>query len=171
MNKTDQRWAAGPLAWAREMDQLLGLLREKKLKVGFAESCTGGLLSASMASIAGVSDVYMGTIVSYSYEAKQDLLGVDPDLLKRVGAVSEEIALQMVRGALPNLRVDCAVAITGIAGPSGGTPEKPVGTVWFGFKGPGFEVAEQRHFTGDRAAVQAQSVHFALQRLVELLWR
>lgn len=160
-----RRWSlSSPLH--QKIDSLLTELRRRQLSLGFGESCTGGLLSASVARLAGVSDVYMGSVVSYSYPAKVDLLGVSWETLNNVGAVSEEVALQMARGVCERLKVNCAVAITGIAGPSGGTPEKPVGTVWFAVKGPRFEVAERRQFSGDRAAIQDQSVDFALTLLL-----
>ncbi len=151
----------------QKIEKLAQELRNKKLSLGFGESCTGGLLSAVVASTAGVSDIYMGSVVSYSYAAKVDLLGVSWDTLNNVGAVSEQVALQMARGVCTKLKVNCSVAITGIAGPSGGTPEKPVGTVWFAIKGPRFEVAIPRLFSGDRAAIQRQSVEFAIQSLFD----
>lgn len=152
-------------AWESDLHTLIAKLRQRKLSVGFAESCTGGLLSASLASIPGVSDIYMGSIVSYSYSAKTDLLGVSWETLNSMGAVSSEVALQMARGACERLKANCTISITGIAGPTGGTPEKPVGTVWFGVKGPGFELSEKQVFSGDRSAIQKQSVEFALKLL------
>lgn len=149
------------------LQELLRLLRSKKLTVGFAESCTGGLLSATLAAEAGVSDVFMGSVVSYSYEAKMDLLGVDASTLKNEGAVSESVARQMAQGARKQLKVDVSVAITGIAGPTGGTPDKPVGTVCFAVAGP--DLAEgviRKHFSGDRHQIQKASVRFALEYLI-----
>lgn len=156
-------------ALQQKLETVLQELRQKKWSLGFGESCTGGLMSAVMGSLPGVSDVYMGSVVSYSYAAKVDLLGVSWETLNNVGAVSEEVALQMVRGVCLKLKVNCSIAITGIAGPSGGTPEKPVGTVWFAAKGPRFEVAVAKLFTGDRTAIQRQSVEFAVQLLLENL--
>lgn len=150
-------------------NDVLALLRGNGWTLAFAESCTGGLLSASVTELAGVSDVFLGSVVSYSNEAKKDLLHVDDRTLKSVGAVSEETAREMVRGACRALRADAAVAVTGIAGPSGGTPDKPVGTVCFAAvtpkMAPGREVSTTRHFTGDRISVQRQSVEFALEFL------
>lgn len=157
----------GPLA--QDLAALLGELRARKLSLGFGESCTGGLLSSALASLPGVSDVYMGSVVSYSYAAKVDLLGVSWETLNDVGAVSQEVALQMARGVCERLKVNCSVAITGIAGPSGGTPEKPVGTVWFAVKGPRFEVAECQTFSGDRVSIQRQSVEFGISLLLQQL--
>lgn len=149
--------------------QVLAELRRRKWTLGFAESCTGGLLSGSFARIAGVSDTFMGSIVSYSNDVKIEQLGVSPESLKSVGAVSEEVAREMARGICSRLKVSCSVAVTGIAGPSGGSVEKPVGTVWFAVKGPTFEAAEKRIFVGDRAAVQDQSVDFAVELLLREL--
>ena len=157
------------------LQELLRLLRSRTLKIGFAESCTGGLLSATLTALPGVSDVYMGSIVSYSYEAKMDLLGVSASTLKDEGAVSESIARQMAQGARKQLKVDVAVAITGIAGPTGGTPDKPVGTVCFTVSGPGVangetkEVSVRKHFPGDRTEVQEASVRFALEYVIASL--
>ena len=152
--------------WENELQTITESLRAKRLTVGFAESCTGGLLSASLAALPGVSDVYMGSIVSYAYSAKTDLLGVSWETLNSLGAVSEEVALQMARGACERLKANYSIAITGIAGPTGGTPEKPVGTVWFAVKGPGFEIAQKKVFSGNRVSVQEQSVDFALKLLI-----
>lgn len=149
------------------LQEVLTLLRSRQLTVGFAESCTGGLLSATLTALPGVSDVFLGSIVSYSYEAKMDLLGVHASTLKNEGAVSESVALQMAQGARNQLKVGVAVAITGIAGPTGGTPDKPVGTVCFAVSGLGLaEMATRKHFTGSRAEVQEASVHFALEYLI-----
>lgn len=150
-------------------NDVLALLRGNGWTLAFAESCTGGLLSASVTELAGVSDVFLGSVVSYSNEAKKDLLHVDDRTLKSVGAVSEETAREMVRGACRALRADAAVAVTGIAGPSGGTPDKPVGTVCFAAAVPGGEASATRHFAGDRVSVQRQSVEFALEFLERTL--
>lgn len=155
--------------WENELQTITESLRAKRLTVGFAESCTGGLLSASLAALPGVSDIYMGSIVSYAYSAKTDLLGVSWETLNSLGAVSEEVALQMARGACERLKANYSIAITGIAGPTGGTPEKPVGTVWFAVKGPGFEIAQKKVFSGNRVSVQEQSVDFALKLLISKL--
>lgn len=152
------------------LDELLRVLRARDLKIGFAESCTGGLLSGSFARVPGVSDVFLGSVVSYSNQVKIDLLGVSPTTLRFDGAVSERVAREMARGACEHLHVECSIAVTGIAGPSGGTPEKPVGTVWFAVRGPAFEAAVRRQFSGDRDAIQNQAVEFATEFLLgELL--
>ena len=149
--------------------ELLELLRGKKWTVGFAESCTGGRLSAFIAEQAGVSDVFLGSVVSYSNQVKSDLLGVQETTLKDFGAVSEQTAREMAQGARRGLKVETAVAITGIAGPTGGSDRKPVGMVCFAVAGPGFEQAKTVHFQGDRVAVQTQSANFALKFLTEAL--
>ena len=106
------------------------LLKKKKLTVSTAESCTGGSIAARLTSIAGSSEYFMGSVVAYSNEVKMEVLGVSPQTLEQHGAVSEETVIEMVKGAMKTLKTDCAVATSGIAGPSGGTPDKPVGTVW-----------------------------------------
>ncbi|MCE3009818.1 MAG: CinA family protein [Proteobacteria bacterium] len=152
-----------------DLENLILKLRSKKLSLGFGESCTGGLLSATLAKVPGVSDLFMGSIVSYSYQAKVDLLRVSWDTLKKEGAVSEAVALEMVRGVRESLKVQVAASITGIAGPSGGTPDKPVGTVWFAVSGPQGERAERKLFSGNRQEIQEQSAAHALKLLNELV--
>ena len=106
------------------------LLKKKNLTVSTAESCTGGSIAARLTSIAGSSEYFNGGIVAYSNEVKMNLLHVSPETLEVYGAVSEQTVIEMVKGAMKALKTDCAVATSGIAGPGGGTPEKPVGTVW-----------------------------------------
>jgi nicotinamide-nucleotide amidase len=106
------------------------MVKERGLKIGFAESCTGGYMSHLITSVAGSSEYFEGTIVAYAYDLKEKLLNVSTETLNTEGAVSESCIKQMVKGALETLNVDVAVAVSGIAGPSGGTPEKPVGTIW-----------------------------------------
>ena len=128
-----------------------------------AESCTGGGISAAVTAIAGSSAWFDCGLVTYSYAAKTRLLGVPQALLARVGAVSEPVVEAMAHGALANSGAQVAVAVSGIAGPGGGQPGKPVGTVCFAWVWPGQPVrTETRHFSGDRAAVQAQAVRHAL---------
>lgn len=154
-----------------KLHNLIKSLRNQKLTVGFAESCTGGALSAFLTEQAGVSDIYLGSVVSYSNEAKVDLLGVRRDTLMQEGAVSEEVALQMAQGVRRQLKTDWAIAVTGIAGPSGGSPQKPVGTVWIAVCGPEFEEAKKEIFAGDRKAIQTATVNFSISWLVEILDR
>lgn len=152
-----------------KLQELIRSLRDQKLTVSFAESCTGGALSAFLAEQPGVSDIFLGSVVSYSNEAKVDLLGVRRDTLTNEGAVSETVARQMAHGVRRQLKTDWSVAITGIAGPSGGTPTKPVGTVCFALAGPGFEDSRKEFFSGERKDIQQSSVDFVVQWLVEVL--
>ena len=145
------------------------LLIKRELKLVTAESCTGGLISAACTDLAGSSVWFERGFVTYSNDAKMELLGVEARLLRRAGAVCEGVARAMVVGALDHSHAQVAVAVTGVAGPTGGSPAKPVGTVWFGFAVPGQVVTEKCHFEGDRAAVRAATVHHALTRLAALL--
>ncbi|MBK9573289.1 MAG: CinA family protein [Rhodoferax sp.] len=149
--------------------QLANLLRQRDLKLVTAESCTGGLIAAACTDLAGSSAWFERGFVTYSNDAKIELLGVEPRLLRRAGAVCEGVARAMALGALAHAKAEVAVAVTGVAGPTGGSPAKPVGTVWFGFAVPGQVFTEKRHFGGDRAAVRAATVRHALARLTELL--
>jgi nicotinamide-nucleotide amidase len=144
-------------------EELLALCRARAWRVAVAESCTGGLLAASLTEIAGSSDVFERGFVTYSNAAKTELLGVDAALLERHGAVSAEVAAAMAAGALARAPVELAVAITGIAGPGGGSDAKPVGLVWFGLAAQGAPPrAERRLFAGDRAAIRAAAAAHAL---------
>ncbi len=145
-------------------------LRRQGAMLVTAESCTGGLLAAACTSLAGSSDWFERGFVSYSNAAKRELLGVADSLIDAHGAVSAEVACAMAEGALAHSRADVAVAVTGIAGPGGATPGKPVGTVWLGWALRGTPArAELQQLSGDRAAVREQSVQHALQRVVSLL--
>lgn len=149
--------------------RLADLLQKKRLRLATAESCSGGLIAGACTDLAGSSNWFERGFVTYSNEAKTELLGVDAALLAREGAVSEAAAQAMAQGALAHSHAQVAVAVTGVAGPTGGSRSKPVGTVWFGFAVPGQLVTEKKHFDGDRAAVRAATVQHALTRLVELL--
>ena len=151
-------------------ERLGALLLERGECLAAAESCTGGWLAQSVTAIAGSSAWFDRGFVTYSNAAKVDMLGVPESTLERHGAVSEAVARAMAQGVLAHSRADWSVAITGIAGPSGGSPEKPVGTVCFawGRKDGGCE-AQTCHFSGDRAAVREQSVCYALNGLIERL--
>ena len=153
----------------------VGRLAEAMLARGWflasAESCTGGLIAAACTELAGSSAWFDRGFVTYSYEAKTDLLGVDAQLLIDQGAVSEAVATVMARGALQRSRAHLAVAVTGIAGPSGGTDAKPVGTVWFAWAcrtdgGDARVRAQVMHFDGDRSAVRSATVDHALRGLL-----
>ena len=134
-----------------------------------AESCTGGWIAKAMTGVAGSSDWFDSGMVAYSYEAKQALLGVRPQTLESQGAVSRETVIEMVSGALVHSGASVAVAVTGIAGPGGGSADKPVGTVWIGWKRRGgYTRAELFHFDGDRDAVRRQTVAAALLGLESL---
>jgi len=149
---------------------LAELLQKKGWMLATAESCTGGLIGAACTDLAGSSVWFERGFITYSNEAKTELLGVDANVIAAHGAVSEPVARAMATGAIehsPPSRV--ALAVTGVAGPTGGTPEKPVGTVWFGWSVDGDVRTERRRFDGDRATVRAATVHHALQTLVELL--
>ena len=131
-----------------------------------AESCTGGWIAKTITDIPGCSAWFDCGMAAYSYEAKQALLGVRPETLEHFGAVSRETVIEMVSGALVNSGAGVAVAVTGIAGPGGGSAEKPVGTVWVGWKRRGgYARAEVFHFDGDREAVRRQTVEAALRGL------
>lgn len=135
-----------------------------------AESCTGGWIAKTVTDVSGSSGWFDCGIVAYSYEAKQGLLGVRPETLIRHGAVSEETVLEMVSGALIHSGAGVGVAVTGIAGPSGGTADKPVGTVWIAWKRRGgYPVMKQFRFDGDRDDVRRQTVAAALSGLGEIL--
>jgi nicotinamide-nucleotide amidase len=143
-------------------------LKARGLKLVTAESCTGGWVAQAVTAISGSSDWFDRGFVTYSNNAKREMLGVRAETLDRSGAVSEETALEMVRGALAASRAQVAVSITGVAGPTGGTATKPVGMVCFGWAlaGGGAD-ATTRHFAGDRSEVRRQSVLFALQGVLE----
>jgi nicotinamide-nucleotide amidase len=135
-----------------------------------AESCTGGWIAKTLTDVAGSSSWFECGVVAYSYEAKESLLGVQPQTLERSGAVSQETVVEMVSGALARYGASVAVAVTGIAGPSGGTPGKPVGTVWIGWKRRGGYARSQLfHFAGDREAVRRQTVAAALEGVRRVL--
>ncbi|MES3013423.1 MAG: CinA family protein [Pseudomonadota bacterium] len=143
-------------------------LRERGLKLVTAESCTGGLIAAACTAVAGSSDWFERGFVTYSNEAKTESLGVDARLIATHGAVSEEVALAMAEGALAHSKAQRAVAVTGIAGPGGGSKAKPVGTVWLAIARAGEGTrAELLQLTGDRAAIREQTVQRALQWLIE----
>lgn len=158
-----------PASASELVPKLAQLLMDKKLKLTTAESCTGGLIAAACTDLAGSSAWFERGFVTYSNAAKTELLGVEERLLRRAGAVCEGVARAMVTGALAHSHAQVAIAVTGVAGPTGGSPAKPVGTVWFGFAVAGQVITEKCHFEGDRAAVRAATVQHALTRLLELL--
>src|SRR5690349_3207560 len=154
----------------RLAEQLGDLLRANRHTVCTAESCTGGWIAKMITDIPGCSDWFDCGMAAYSYEAKQALLGVRQETLTEHGAVSRETVTEMVSGALVTSGASIAVAVTGIAGPTGGTPEKPVGTVWIGWKRRGgYAQAELFHFVGDREDVRRQTVAAALRGVQKIL--
>jgi len=145
-------------------------LKARGFMLATAESCTGGWVAQALTAISGSSDWFERGFVTYSNAAKEDMLGVSPQTLERHGAVSEQTASEMAAGALAHSRADIALAITGIAGPSGGTPDKPVGMVCFAWAAKDRPpVCSTRQLTGDREAVRRQAVMAALQGVLEQL--
>jgi nicotinamide-nucleotide amidase len=140
------------------------LMLKREWKLATAESCTGGMIAAACTDLAGSSTWFDRGFVTYSNEAKTDMLGVDASLIEQYGAVSEAVARAMAQGALARSCAQVALAVTGVAGPGGGSADKPVGTVWFAWATPVGISSEVQHFPGDRAAVRAATVRHALQR-------
>jgi PncC family amidohydrolase len=157
------------MAAASIESQLGELLRERKLKLAVAESCTGGLLADRITDVPGSSDYFLGGIVAYAYEAKVALLGVSWDTLRAHGAVSRETVIEMARGARKALGADLAISLSGIAGPGGGLPDKPVGTTWIGLSGPSYDRADLHHFESDRRGNKILAAQAALEALLSLL--
>ncbi|HUC16868.1 MAG TPA: nicotinamide-nucleotide amidohydrolase family protein [Acetobacteraceae bacterium] len=152
-----------------EAAALLALCRARGITLATAESCTGGLVAAALTAIAGSSDVFERGFVTYSNAAKETLLNVPASLIASDGAVSEPVAREMATGAIRNSSASLAVSVTGVAGPGGGSAEKPVGLVWLGAARRNGAVWSERHlFSGDRAAVRAASVKAALALFARL---
>lgn len=146
-------------------EQIVALMREKKLTLAVAESCTGGMLSSRIIDVPGVSDIYKAGFVTYANEAKQNLIGVKEETLRDFGAVSEQTAREMVLGAMKAAKADMAVATTGIAGPGGGTKEKPVGLVYIACGSAENIVVERCLFNGTRSEIRQASVAHAIGML------
>jgi PncC family amidohydrolase len=144
-------------------------LRQRGLKLAIAESCTGGLIGHRITNVPGSSDYYLGSVTAYAYEAKVAWLGVAWDTLNSDGAVSRQTVLEMARGVRRTLEADLGLSVSGIAGPGGGTPEKPVGTTWIGLSAPEGEWARLFCFNGDRAQNKAYAAEAALQMLFAYL--
>jgi nicotinamide-nucleotide amidase len=164
----DFRAALGGRIFGRDEEDLSAavgrLLRDSRRSFAVAESCTGGMVSALLTDIPGSSDYFLGGVVSYANTAKEQILGVSSDTLEKYGAVSEQAAREMAEGARSRFGSDVAAAITGIAGPDGGTPEKPVGTVWFAVTdGSGPAKTKNRQFGGDRAVIRRAAALHALE--------
>ena len=149
--------------------ELLQICRRKRLRIATAESCTGGLVAAVLTEIAGSSDVFDRAFVTYSNAAKQRFLGVRPETLEKHGAVSEAVAREMAEGARSAAQTDYAISVTGIAGPGGGTPEKPVGTVFIAVASPKETRAWRRFNPGERLAFKQATSDQALAELLALI--
>ncbi len=145
------------------------MLKERGLKLALAESCTGGLVGDRISNISGSSEYFLGGVVAYAYEAKAALLGVSWDTLNSKGAVSRETVLEMARGVRKAFGSDIAVSISGIAGPGGGTLDKPVGTTWIGLVAADDEWAKLFQFSGDRQQNKSSAADAALQLLLDYL--
>ena len=146
-------------------DTLLRLMKGRSLTLALAESCTGGLMASKIVAISGASEVLLASLVTYANSAKEALLGVPSDILSTCGAVSAECALAMARGAKERTGADCSISVTGIAGPGGGTPEKPVGTVFVGLSGPFGEKWERLNLSGDRTHIREVTCLYAMNLL------
>ena len=153
----------------QQLQNLASNLATQNLKVTCAESCTGGLLAANLTRLPGSSAWFDMGFVTYSNEAKQQMLNVNPSTLAHYGAVSEEVVREMALGALIFSKADYALSISGIAGPTGGSEEKPVGLVWFGLASKKRIWAESKIFNGDRDQIRAQAVQHAVQLLLSKL--
>ena len=151
------------------VERVAQLLRRRQWMLATAESCTGGLIAAACTDLAGSSDWFERGFVTYSNNAKSEMLGVEPGLIAVHGAVSDAVVAAMAANAVARSHARVAVAVSGVAGPGGGSADKPVGTVWFGWQVDGQLRTERRLFGGDRAAVRQASVTYALQVLAQLL--
>ena len=149
--------------------QIGELLQARRLKLALAESCTGGLVGNRITDVPGSSAYFLGGLISYAYDAKVDLLGVQWETLNSKGAVSREVVLEMARGARKALNADIAVSVSGIAGPGGAMPGKPVGTTWIGLVTNEGEWAKLFQFSGNRIQNKSQAAEAALQLLFDLL--
>ena len=154
---------------ARLLEDLATALLARGWMLATAESCTGGLIAGACTDLAGSSNWLDRGFVSYSNAAKTELLGVDAALIARHGAVSEPVARAMAQGALQHSKAQCALAVTGIAGPGGGSADKPVGTVWFAWATPQGVRSEMQRFDGDRAQVRSATVQHSLAVLLSLV--
>lgn len=146
--------------------ELHELLLSKHMTISTAESCTGGMIAHLITSMVGSSDYYKGSVVSYANEVKMNVLGVEADALAEFGAVSQAVVVQMAEGVRRLMHTDIAVSTSGIAGPGGGTDEKPVGTVWMAVATPSATFAHCFHFDGDRLAVIDQAANAALHFVI-----
>jgi nicotinamide-nucleotide amidase len=150
---------------------LYNLMNKHKLSLSLAESCTGGFVSQKFTSIPGISSVYMGGLVAYSYDAKVDLLGVNMNDIQMYGAVSEEIVTQMATGCNKKFKTDFSIAISGIAGPGGGTIDKPVGTVWVAISSPNGCETKRFQFQGSRIRIIEQTFLSSIEMLRQQIYK
>lgn len=150
-------------------EEIVAKLKEHGWHVTCAESCTGGMISAMLVNVAGVSDVFRESYITYANSAKSRLLGVREEALETWGAVSRQVAEQMAEGAAQKSESEAAIAVTGIAGPDGGTPEKPVGLVYIGCFVKGKTVVKEYHFKGNRMEIRKQTTQAALELLYSCL--
>ncbi len=150
-------------------EKVVARLKEKGWQVTCAESCTGGMIAATLVNVAGVSDVFMESYVTYANASKHKLIGVKEETLETHGAVSRQVAEQMAEGAAKEASAQAAVAVTGIAGPDGGTPDKPVGLVYIGCFVAGKTVVTENHFDGSRMEIRKQTTQAALTLLYNCL--
>ena len=148
-------------------EKMVAEFSSRGLVCAVAESCTGGAVGSAIVSVSGASAVFAGGVISYSNDVKREVLHVSASTLERHGAVSSETACEMASGARELMNADFAVSVTGIAGPGGGSAEKPVGLVWFGLAGKNGVRAERMVFSGDRAEVRGAAVEHALEMLLE----
>lgn len=150
-------------------ETVLTFLKEKKLKLATAESCTGGLISAMLTNISGSSQVFDRGFVTYSNQSKMDMLGVKPETLEKYGAVSSQTAVEMAQGAIKFSEADIGVSVTGVAGPKGGSPEKPVGTVFIGLSYKDWQSIQstEHHFEGTRTRIRELTVQQVFQKVLK----
>jgi nicotinamide-nucleotide amidase len=151
------------------IEKIIQKLTEQNQTISFAESCTGGRIAAAFTAVSGASAILDGSVVSYSNDIKHTWLGVEKEVLKNFGAVSAQCVTQMLEGIKNLSGADYTLAVSGIAGPTGGTEEKPVGTVYIGLQTPFSQEVFQCFFHGDRVAIQEQSTAFAIEKLEEYL--
>jgi nicotinamide-nucleotide amidase len=153
----------------RMTENIIRELTHREETITFAESCTGGRIAAAFTAVSGASSVLNGACITYSNEIKHQWLGVENMVLETYGAVSKECVSQMLEGIIKMAHADYAIAVSGIAGPTGGTELKPVGTVYIGITTPQTKEIYHCHFHGDRESIQKQSVYFAIEKLGQLL--
>ncbi len=151
------------------LHRLAEVLIQRGLTISCAESCTGGGLAYAFTALPGSSTWFKCSVVTYANEAKTQMVSVPESTLQQFGAVSEQTVIAMAQGVVEHFHADIGISISGVAGPDGGSPEKPVGTVWFGFSLAGEIYASKQCFAGDREAVRKQAIEFAIEKIVQLI--